>query len=76
MVFWRVAENAYCCKSRLEDGRWSTPLPLGAAANPGPMQITPSLSADGTRLTFASDAPRDGKTAGLFDLHEVHSPVE
>ncbi|GHA79530.1 TolB family protein [Cognatilysobacter bugurensis] len=76
-VFWRVVDRRLLLHTAQRDGEgWSTPAPLGAAANPGPMQITPAFAADGRSLTFASDAPRAGQGAGLFDVYEVRWPLE
>lgn len=76
-VFWRVVDRRLLLHvaTRAGDG-WSAPKALGDAANPGPMQITPAFAADGRSLTFASDAPRTGQDAGLFDLYRVRWPLD
>lgn len=76
-VFWRVVERRLLLHVATRDGNaWSAPAPLGEAANPGPMQITPAFAADGRSLVFASTAPRAGQGAGLFDLYQVRWPLE
>ncbi|MDX9759840.1 MAG: OmpA family protein [Bacteroidota bacterium] len=52
--------------STRRDGRWSTPVNLGARINTTGNEITPCLSPDGETLYFASDA-LPGR--GGFDIH-------
>ena len=75
-VFWRVVDGRLLlhAATRGDDG-WGAVEALAADANLGPSQITPAFSADGRRLTFASDAPRAGQPAGLFDVYEIAWPV-
>ncbi|HEV2567508.1 hypothetical protein [Sphingomonas sp.] len=57
--------------SSWKDGGWTTPVPLDADINFGPFTFTPSLSADGKRLRFASTAVRPGQEPGLADIYEA-----
>lgn len=76
-AFWRVIDKRLLLHVATRDGDgWTPPVALGDAANPGPMQITPAFAADGRSLVFASDVPRAGQDAGLFDLYEVRWPLE
>lgn len=76
-AFWRVLDRRLLLHVATREGDgWSAPAPLGDAANPGPMQITPAFAADGRSLVFASNAPRAGQDAGLFDLYQVRWPLE
>jgi Tol biopolymer transport system component len=77
IVFWRSVDARLLLHVADRDGEgWSTPRPLPDAANPGAMQITPSFVPGGATLVFASDAPREGQAAGLFDVYEVRWPLE
>lgn len=74
-VFWRVVEGRLLLHRATREGAdWRVAEALGADANPGPGQITPAFSADGRRLTFASDVARPGQAAGLFDLYVTAWP--
>lgn len=76
-VFWRESAGRLLLHhARRSPQGWTTPTPLAAAANPGPMQITPAFAADGRSLVFASDMPREGQAEGLFDLYQVQWPVQ
>lgn len=72
-LFWRsVGDKGLLHVSRMDaDGGWSEPAPLSAAANIGPFNFTPSLSADGSRLSFASTLPRAGQPEGMADIYQL-----
>lgn len=49
------------------EGRWSEPIHLGYLVNTNFQEMTPSLSADGKKLFFASNGRRGG--TGSFDIY-------
>ncbi len=49
------------------EGRWSEPIHLGNLVNTNYQEMTPSLSADGKKLFFASNGRRGG--TGSFDIY-------
>lgn len=69
-IFWRmVGDRGLLHRSELKAGGWSEPQAFSDSINLGPFNFTPALSADGSRLTFASTRPRQGQEAGLADLY-------
>ena len=63
-VFWSdrpggAGEGDLYVSRRLPDG-WTQPVNLGPVVNSAAFDFTPSFSADGLWLTFASMRPRDG----------------
>ena len=75
-MFWRSAADGTAAihLSRLGAAGWSEPAPLAAAINLGPFNFTPSFSADGRSLTYASTRPREGQEAGLADIYSAPLP--
>jgi Tol biopolymer transport system component len=71
-AFWRTVDGKGVLHVAMRAGRgWSAVRPLGAAANPGPFNFTPSFSRDGRVLRFASTAEREGQEKGLADIYSV-----
>lgn len=72
-LFWRSVgdQGLLHVSRRAADGGWSAPVPLSAAANIGPFNFTPALSADGQWLSFASTRARAGQPAGMADLYRI-----
>lgn len=52
---------------------WSTPANVGPGMNSGSVDVTPSLSDDGTTLVFASNRPGG---SGALDLYYVTRSIE
>jgi hypothetical protein len=74
-AFWRMVgdKGVLHAAERSGDG-WSEPAPLPDSVNIGPFNFTPSFSADGKRLTFASTLERAGQEKGLADIYVVKLP--
>jgi hypothetical protein len=71
-LFWRSeGPRGILHYSRRTAGGWSEPRPLPETANIGPFNFTPSLSANGRTLTFASTRPRAGQAEGMADIYVV-----
>jgi OmpA-OmpF porin, OOP family len=60
----RGVEDIYVCLN--EDGRWTEPKNLGSTINTQFQELSPSLSADGKTLYFASNGRRGN---GSFDIY-------
>jgi hypothetical protein len=72
-LFWRrVGERGLIHVARRNaDGKWSEPEVLPDATNPGSFNFTPAFNADGTRVSFASNAARQGQPEGMSDVYDV-----
>lgn len=57
--------------STLEDGRWSTPRPLGASVNTRFSEFAGRITPDGKTLVFTSDRPVAGGDAGLLQVWQI-----
>ncbi|WP_114952631.1 TolB family protein [Sphingosinicella terrae] len=76
-MFWRIAGGKGLLHvSRRRGGSWSEPQPLPASINLGDFNFTPSFSADGRHLRFASTMRRSGQAAGLADIYEAEMPQD
>lgn len=76
-MFWRsVGNRGLIHIARREGDDWGTPVPLPDTVNIGPFNFTPSFSADGRSIRFASTLEREGQPAGLADIYERGLPTE
>jgi hypothetical protein len=71
-AFWRmVGDKGMVHVARRTAAGWSDPVALPDSVNIGPFNFTPSFSADGRSLRFASTRPRAGQAAGMADIYIV-----
>ncbi|HEX9954764.1 MAG TPA: hypothetical protein VGB48_06060 [Allosphingosinicella sp.] len=74
-AFWRMVGDKGVLHIATRTGAgWSEPRPLPDSVNIGPFNFTPSFSADGKRLTFASTRERAGQEKGMADIYVVKLP--
>jgi Tol biopolymer transport system component len=74
-MFWRslVGRGTIHIAYAIGSG-WSQPVPLPEGINAGPFNFTPSFSADGNRIRYASTFEREGQASGLADIYEARLP--
>lgn len=72
-IFWRSGADGrgVLHRSTRAEGAWSEPKPLPDTINRGAFNFTPSLSADGRTLWFASAGAHPGQAEGMADLFEA-----
>ena len=74
-LFWRSLDGRGTIHISYRDlDRWSDPVPLAAPINSGPFNFTPSFSADGRQIRYASTVEREGQENGLADIFESQLP--
>ena len=75
-MFWRSGEGGAgtLFLSRKVGAAWSRPEPLPAAINHGPFNFTPTFSADGRSVFYASTRAREGQAEGLADIYRASLP--
>ena len=74
-LFWRLLDDRGTIHiSYREHDRWSEPVPLADPINSGPFNFTPSFSADGRQIRYASTVEREGQEIGLADIYEAPLP--
>jgi len=71
-VFWRtVGDRGILHIAHRTGAGWSDTVPLPEEVNIGPFNFTPSFTADGRSLRFASTRPRSGQAEGMADIYVV-----